>query len=332
MVIRHVRTFGAGLTVVYGSLALALAFGTFRGWFFQSDKPETRIAVVGLIVLIVATMLAEYVGAFKRSAAGRDALKGLAYWCGAIVWVLAVVRLVPDNRAGATVLIGPVAALMLAGVFYVARFAGTCTRAWANAIMPAASMPVPAPVLGNSLSEELPNEAIESGRVDVAANTGKICVRFLGGIAGMLILAQVVKRTDYAVSAETICYITAIFLAAMALRSLPNRAPALSLSAEGISVRRDLCAITRLPWAEIVGFEMKSALGNTFLVIQVKDAEELIAQRRPISRWVMGQSVAKFGSPVRIPVSWLKCDPGWLWQKVNEMLMNARPSNHPSKA
>lgn len=248
--------------------------------------------------------------------------------------VLATVRLVPNSRAGATVLIGPMAALVPGGVFYLARFVGTCTRVWSKAIMSAASMPVPAPVFGNSLSEEMPiacKAATQSERVDVAANTGKIWMRFLGGIAGMLVLAQVVKPTDYAVFAETFSYLAAIFLAAMALRSLPNRAPALSLSAEGISVRRDLCAITHLPWAEIIGFEMKSAFANTFLVIQVKHADELIAQSRPISRWVMGQSLAMFGSPVRIPVSWLKCDPGWLWQKVNEMLMHARASNHPSK-
>ena len=322
MVIRHVRTFGAGLTVVYGGVALAVAFGTYRGWLFQSDKPDTRIAVVGLIALIVATMLAEHAGAFKRSAAGRDALKALAYWLGAIVWAIAVVRFVPDNRTGATVLIGPLAALMLAGVFYLSRFAGTCMRLWTSVMMPATSMPVPAPTSGDSLGREMPiarHEPSQSERVDIAANTGKICLRFVCGIAGLLVIAQLVRRMNYGVSAETILYVGAAYLLVMALRSIPSRGPALSLSAEGVSIRRDLCAIKHLPWAEIVGFEMKSAFANTFIVIRVRHPDELIAQSRPISRWFLGQSLIMFGSPVRVPVSWLKCDQGWLWQRVNEM-------------
>lgn len=75
---------------------------------------------------------------------------------------------------------------------------------------------------------------------------------------------------------------------------------------------------------------MKSAMGGTFLVIQVRNADALIAQRGLISRWVMGQSQAMFGSPVRIPVAWLKCDPNWLWQKVNEMLV-ARNNGKPGR-
>jgi hypothetical protein len=71
-------------------------------------------------------------------------------------------------------------------------------------------------------------------------------------------------------------------------------------------------------------------MANTFLVIQVRNADALIAQCGPISRWIMGQSQAMLGSPVRIPVAWLQCDPNWLWQKVNEMLA-ARKNGKPSR-
>jgi hypothetical protein len=124
----------------------------------------------------------------------------------------------------------------------------------------------------------------------------------------------------------------AIVLGASAIRSLPRRAPALSLSSDGVSIRRDLCAIRHLSWAEIVGFEMKSSLGNTFLVIHVKNANTLIAQCGAISRWVMNQSQAMFGSPVRIPIAWLKCDQGWLWQKTNAMLATSRISHRPAQS
>ena len=173
---------------------------------------------------------------------------------------------------------------------------------------------------------------MQSDRVDIAANIGKIALRLLGGAAAFLILAQVLRGTSYDGFPRGVFYVGAIFLGVLAVRSLPNRAPALSLASDGISIRRDLCAIRHLPWAEIIGFEMKSAMGNTFLVIQVRNANALVAQRAPISRWIMGQSQAMFGSPVRIPVAWLKCDPNWLWQKVNEMLATSRISHRPPES
>jgi hypothetical protein len=81
--------------------------------------------------------------------------------------------------------------------------------------------------------------------------------------------------------------------------------------------------------SEYRGFEMKSAMGNTVLVIHVENANELIAQHGPISRWIMGHNQAMFDSPVRIPVACLKCDPNWLWQKANEMLAANRISHRP---
>ncbi|HEY8052256.1 MAG TPA: hypothetical protein VIE42_05565, partial [Steroidobacteraceae bacterium] len=134
----YVRMFRTALIAAYLAIPLALTLGTYQGWLFQSSTPSTGntdIVVVGLIALVAATMLAEHAGAFGRAASGRDALIGIACWLGAVVWVVAVVRKVPDNRTGATVLIGPMTALMLGGVFYLSRFAGVCTRSWTAAIM-----------------------------------------------------------------------------------------------------------------------------------------------------------------------------------------------------
>lgn len=330
---KHVRMFRTVLIGAYIAIPLALAFGTYLGWLFQSSTPNTNIAVVGLIALVAATMFAEYAGMFESAGAGRDVLKGIAYWFGAISWVSAVVRLVPDNRTGATVLIGPLSALMLGGVFHLSRFAATCIRSWTAALMTAAPMPMAPPISGSSSSREIPvrsGESTQLDQLDIAANTGKIALRLLGGVALFLILAQVARGTSYDGFATGVFYVGAVFLGVMALRSLPNRAPALSLASDGISILRDLCAIRHLPWSQIMGFELKSAIANTFLVIQVRDADALIAQRGPISRWIMGQSQSMFGSPVRLPVAWLKCEPNWLLQKVNEMLLtrkNGQPSS-----
>jgi hypothetical protein len=167
-------------------------------------------------------------------------------------------------------------------------------------------------------------ESTQPDRVDIAANVAQIALRLLGGTAAFLILAQVLRGTSYDGFYRGLFYVGAIVLGALAIRSLSSRGPVLSLASDGISIRRDLCAIRHLSWVQIIGFEMKSSVGNTFLVICVKDANGLIARCGPISRWFMGQSLAMFGSPVRIPVGWLKCDPNWLWQKANEMLMANR--------
>lgn len=247
---KHVRMFRTALIGAYIAIPLALALGTHLGWLFQPSTPNTNIAVVGLIALVAATMFAEYVGVFERAAAGRDVLKGIAYWLGAIVWVAAVVRLVPDNRTGATVLIGPLSALMLGGMFHLSRFAGTCTRSWTAAIMTAAPMPLAPPISGSSSSQEIPawsGESTQLDQVDIAANTGKIALRLLGGVAVFLILEQVARGTSFDGFATGVFYVGAIFLGVMALRSLPNRAPALSLSLQTgfrsgtISAQFDIC-------------------------------------------------------------------------------------------
>jgi len=334
---KHRRVFRIGLIGAYIAIPFAAALGTYQGWLFQSSTPSTtstNIFVVGLIALVAATMHAEHAGVFARAASGRDGLISVAYWLGAIVWVAAVVRFVPDNRTGGAVLIGPMSALMLGGVFHLSRFAGTFTRSWTAAIMTATPVAVAPRVSVSSSSDESPPQSGESAtpdRVDIAANIWMIALRFLGGATAFLILAQLLKGTSYDGFPRDAFYVGAILLGALAIRSLPRRAPILSLASDGISIRRDLCAIRHLSWSEVIGFEMKSSVGNTFLVIHVGDADALIARCGPISRWIMGQSQAMFGSPVRIPVAWLKCDRNWLWQKANEMLATSRRSHRRSE-
>lgn len=319
---KHNRVLRTALIGVYVAIPLAGALATYQGWLFQSTRPDTQIAVGAVVALVAATMFAEHAGLFETPAGGREVLKGIGYWLGALVWVVAVVRLVPDTRTGVTVLVGPLVALMLGGMFHLSRFMGTFTRFWTAATMIATAVPVAPPTVANQSSLAIPaggGESTQSGGINIAANTGKMALRLLGGIAGFLVLALVVRGTSYGGVMMWIFYLGAIFLGVMALRSLPNRAPAVSLAPDGISMRRDLSTIRHVPWADIIGIEMKSSMGNTFLVIQVRNANEMIAQRGLFSRWVMNQSLVMFGSPVRIPVGWLKCDPSWLWTTVNEM-------------
>ena len=327
-----------GLIGAYAAIPIAVVLATYEGWLFRPSTVSPsgiNVAVIGLMALVTATMLAEYAGAFERVASGRDALIGVAFLLGAVGWVLAVVRLVPDTRAGVTVLIGPMSALMLGGVFCCSRFAGTWTRSWTAAIMTVTPISVAPPISGSAAAREIATwdgEATQSGRINIPANRQKIALRLLGGTAAFLILAQLLRGTSYNGFPRWVFYGGAVILGAMAAWSLPRRAPALSLGPDGISIRRDLCAIRNLSWPEIVGFEMKSSMGNDSLVVHVKNADALMAQCGPISRWFMGQSQARFGTPVAIPISWLKCDAGWLWHEVNEMLATSRISHRPRDA
>jgi hypothetical protein len=327
MIPRHLRIFGTVLIGAYAAIPLALALATYQGWLFHSSARSTSIPALGLVALIAATLLAEHAGAFPRATAGGHVLKWLAYWIAAFVWMVIVVRRAPENRAGAVMLIGPCSALMLAGVFYLARFAGTCTRYLTTATMTAVPVPMAPPPAGAAGPQEVPGQpgaSTQSAQVDIAANTTGIALRLLGGIAWLLIFAQFLRGTSHDEFVPAMFYAGAVLLGIMALRSLPKRAPALSFAADGISIRRDLSTVRHLPWHEVIGFEMKSQMAHTFLVIHLRDANAFIARRGPISRFFMSYSQATIGSPLRIPVFWLKCDPRWLLQKANEMLMASR--------
>jgi hypothetical protein len=326
---QHARIFRIALIGVYIAIPFLLAFGTYRGWLFQSGSSNSSAAGGGLLALVMATMLGESAGIFGRAAGGRDVVIAIACWLGAVVWAVAVVRLVPDSHLGPTVLIGPLSALMLGGVFHLSRFLGMLTRFLTGAFMTAVPMPL-APTISGGLSlQETPghrDESHQGDRIDIAADNGRIALRLLGGAAASLVVAQVMRSAGSDAFAPVLICLAAALLGLLALRSLPRRAPALSLDSCGISIRADLCSIRGLPWTEITGFEVKSSIAYTFLVIRVRDAEALIAQRGPFTRFLMNQSLVMFGSPVRIPLAWLKCDPGWLLHKANEMRGNRPPA------
>jgi hypothetical protein len=309
----------------YAAIPLAVALATYEGWSYT-------FLGIGLPTLVVATVLAEHARAFERVASGRDALIGLAFGLGAVVWVVAIRRLAPDNRAGVAVLIGLLIALVLGGVFYFSRFMWMWTRSLVVALMTVTPMPVAPPISKSPPSQETKAwsaESTQSDRVVVPFNRGKMAFRILGTAATFLILAQLSGGISF--KPTLILYAGVILLGVIAIRRLPSRAPALSLGPDGISIRRDLCAIRHLSWARIIGFEMKSFAGNNYLVIYVKNADVLIARGKPISRWLMRKGQSSFGSPVQIPAPWLKCDANWLWEKVHAMLATSRKSHRPSE-
>lgn len=324
---RSARLLRNALMGVYFAIPPALVLGTYEEWLFQSSTRGTGFAAGATMVLIAITVLAEYAEVFKPTRAGREVWKSAAYFAGALAWAVAAGSVVGENRVGTAVLIGPLAALMLGFMFHLCRLLGMHTRAFSAALLTSTTVPVATQTSSLPASLEAGQSGGEVGavgRVDIAANTWMTSFRLLAGIAAFLIVAQLLRHTAFGGPAVVIFYLGAIAFAVLAVRSFTSRGPALALDSEGISIRRDFSNIRRLSWPQVIGFEMKSAAAYTYLVIYVKDANEMISQRGAVTRWLMGRSLALFGSPVRIPLVSLKCDRRWLWQKVNERLVIAR--------
>jgi hypothetical protein len=118
-------------------------------------------------------------------------------------------------------------------------------------------MPVARSISGNASSVEISawnGESMQLDQVDVAADTGKIVLRLLGGSVWSWY-----SRRLYEAPA------TAALPRASYMQDNLRRSCA-PISAEPRSS-------TLSPWAEIIGLEMKSAMGNTFLVIPVRNAK-----------------------------------------------------------
>jgi hypothetical protein len=104
-------------------------------------------------------------------------------------------------------------------------------------------LPYSAPISGSPSSQEVPawsGESTQSDRVDIAGNIGKIALKLLGGAAAFLILGQVLRGTSYDGFPRGVFYVGAIVLGALAIRSLPRRAPALSLFGRDFHPARSL--------------------------------------------------------------------------------------------
>ncbi|MGH9350709.1 MAG: STM3941 family protein, partial [Terriglobia bacterium] len=163
-----------------------------------------------------------------------------------------------------------------------------------------------------------------SGRVEIAANRMAGLLRLFAFVAFAALMGPALYLFEKGTLSPIVFGIVfgtpAAFVLLWFLWALTAMGPAMTLGDAGLSMQRGLCATRRLAWPEISGFELRTSNLYAFLVVHVRDAESLIAAQGVVGRWLMRQSQKTFGSPVRIPTSWLKCDRDWLLQTANDML------------
>jgi hypothetical protein len=323
----QIRLIRASTGVVYGAVAALATIGTYDGWLFRSHTKGTDPAVIVLIGLLAVTFLAQKAGAFPEVAAWKTLLKAIGYCALAFLWIGLVTRQVPDTASGVTLLMGPTYVLLLAGMFYFTRFAAKRGTWWSSALTRSlqTSRPLPPSIPGSAPMVNLSASGRDlSGYVEIAANRMAGLLRLLAFVA----FAAVMGPTLYLFEKGTLSPIAfgvafgtpAAFVLLWFLWALTAIGPAMTLGSTGLSMQRGLCATRRLTWPEISGFELRTSGLYAFLVVHVREAESLIAAQGVVGRWLMRQSQKTFGSPVRIPTSWLKCDRDWLLQTANDML------------
>lgn len=323
----QIRLIRMSTWVVYGTAAALATIGTYNGWLFKSHTKGTDPAAIVFVTLLGATLLAQKAGAFPEVAAWKALLKAIGYCALALLWVGFAMRRVPDTAAGVTLVMGPTYALLLAGMFYFTRFAARRAPWWSSTLTRSlqSSKPLPPSTPGSAPMVDLTASGRElSGRVEIAPNRMAVLLRTLGFMAFAALIGPVlylIEKGTLSPVAFGIVFGTPATLGLLwSLWTLTANGPAMTLGQTGLSVQRGLCAIRRLAWPEIKGFELRKSGLNAFLVVHVRDAESLIAHQSVVGQWLMRQSQKTFGSPIRIPTGWLKCDRDWLLQTANDML------------
>jgi hypothetical protein len=122
-------------------------------------------------------------------------------------------------------------------------------------------------------------------------------------------------------------YFFAVAAAAVTIqigRYLVGRGPGIVMDSIGVSIRPGIWFVTSLSWADITGFDLKGGIAGYYLVICVKNPEDIRATQNAYGRYAMGQRENMFGSPVCIPTFVLKGDSKWLLKVANEFRAKLR--------
>lgn len=113
----------------FGLLVVCLIAGLFLTWYgFKGRLTYPTLLTflyLAIVVVLFRTKVVEHppglsvplFGATKLS----DFAKGLGCMAGSILWVILLLKVVPDTVIGATILLVPFAALLLTGAFFLIR-------------------------------------------------------------------------------------------------------------------------------------------------------------------------------------------------------------------
>jgi hypothetical protein len=143
-------------------------------------------------------------------------------------------------------------------------------------------------------------------RVEIPVDYAAVVVKF---VASLLLYAAtwwVLGRDNALVS--IIFAVGTIFLAYINGRIIFGHGSGLVMDSTGISIRRGLGLVTTLPWSQATTVELKSTTLYSCLVIGVRNPERLFTDATGYRRWALRSNEQRFGSPVVVFASSLKCD------------------------
>jgi uncharacterized membrane protein (DUF2068 family) len=301
------------MVATYGAVALAYGYGTDQGWFSKSTEYSRFVFTAAILTLVAVTMLVQNSLGLKRPVGLWDLLKAAGCWVGAMAWAVVAAKIVPDTRPGAMVFATSTVALILWGMFYLARLLGAGLRWLTASFLSAQTIPSSAP---NRDSPATSRVGAPSERVEIPVNYGAISLRFIGIIIVLSAWWWFFGRGD--AWTEFILALGMGFVTFQISKYLIGHGPGVVMNPDGLSIRRGLALVSHLPWSDITAVELKSVMAGSSLVVGVRDPEGLVARQKGYARWNMRQTQNMFGSPARIPTFVLKCDRHWLLQTVGE--------------
>lgn len=83
---RSARLFRNVLIGAYVAIPLTVMAGAYQGWLFRSSSIGDGVAAGAFMALLGATMLAESAEVFRPARVGREVIKALGYFAGALAW------------------------------------------------------------------------------------------------------------------------------------------------------------------------------------------------------------------------------------------------------
>ena len=306
------------LFTAYAAMVLFAAVELGQGGVSGSSL-MVRVFPIGLLVLIAATMFVQkYANEASRGRA--DILKAIGCFAGIFPCVIIAVKFFPDTQITVTVLSALIFSGIFVGLYYLMRFLGVGFRAMTSALMTTQTMITRAP--DTSVLEKEAGSDRLSDRVEIQLDYRTIILRFLGICSLAFLYWWFYARSN--IFGKVVIPLAYLFATIQISRYLIGRGPAMVMDNAGIALHRNISSIHELHWSEITTLELRSHYSGAYLVIGLKDPEALIAKRGALGRWSMRQSKNMFGSPIRIPTFFLKCDRNWLARTAGEFKLRSK--------
>jgi hypothetical protein len=307
------------LFAAYGAAAVGFAFAVWPGWFTPSSPFTTEVAPAVILALTFATVLSRGPIPALRGPArpARRVIvqlgKAILCWAGAFAWMFLTVHRVPDTYVGVAVLFGPTLGLGLWGVTYFYRASRVVTDAALRPLLTPVTQRVGTTDLG---AVHTPASIGADDRVEIPVDYSAVLVKFAGSLLLYAAAWWVLGRDNVLIT--TIFAVGTVFLLYINSRIVIGRGPGLVMNRSGISIRKGLGLVNALPWSQATTAELKSTKLYTCLVIGVRNPAILVDNVSGYRRWALRSNEQRFGSPVVIFASSLKCDHTWLLKTVAE--------------